>query len=221
MTNATANKILDAHEWRVLHEARRLTTERSSIWDDLLQVGRLALLGVFPRYSEKHYYNAGLLHLAIRRNMLDFLPRWNGVSGAAFKDSGAFKKLRRATPDAFTDSWVFQRLGWGPKRRARVEAVLASPRQSLELKRESGWDAAAETPCERSLLAVELLAGLPERERAAITACLLEGRLHNEYGRTIGLTGSRVQQIISQGLVKLRRRMAGAEKGAILCAKAT
>ena len=58
--------------------------------------------------------------------------------------------------------------------------------------------------------ATTLLAGLPDEQRAAITAHVVEDRGYGEVAVELHLTEAAVRQRVSRGLKALRRRMGGA-----------
>jgi RNA polymerase sigma-70 factor (ECF subfamily) len=58
--------------------------------------------------------------------------------------------------------------------------------------------------------ATTLLAGLPDEQREAITAPVVEDRGYGEVAVELHLTEAAVRQRVSRGLRALRRRMGGA-----------
>jgi RNA polymerase sigma factor (sigma-70 family) len=98
-----------------------------------------------------------------------------------------------------------------------------------EVRRRSATENAARVPEARTpdvswreglALLDEELANLPERYRAVLIACCLEGRSRDEAARTLGWTASRVKGLLERGRELLRQRLArrGFDLGAVLLA---
>ncbi|MGH3242835.1 MAG: RNA polymerase sigma factor, partial [Spirillospora sp.] len=61
-----------------------------------------------------------------------------------------------------------------------------------------------------------ILHGLPERYRAVLLMCYLEGLTHREAAGRLGCAEGTVSSLVSRGLAKLRTKFAGREPAAVL-----
>ncbi len=61
-----------------------------------------------------------------------------------------------------------------------------------------------------------ILLGLPERCRAAVLLCYIEGRTHREAADLLGCPEGTISSMVSRGLAKLRKRLAGRDPAAAL-----
>jgi RNA polymerase sigma factor (sigma-70 family) len=61
-----------------------------------------------------------------------------------------------------------------------------------------------------------ILLGLPERYRAVLLMCYLEGLTHREVAGRLGCAEGTVSSLVSRGLAKLRTKFAGREPAAVL-----
>ena len=140
------------------------------------------------------------------RGLLGFFVRRTGdpevaADLAAETFASALVSRRRFRPGgAPAGAWLYtiaQRRLADYHRRGRVDDRV---RRMLEMERRPLGDDTATT----------LLAGLPDEQRQAITAHVVEDRGYGEVAVELHLTEAAVRQRVSRGLRALRRRMGGA-----------
>ena len=140
------------------------------------------------------------------RGLLGYFVRRTGdpevaADLAAETFASALVSRRRFRPGgAPAGAWLYtiaQRRLADYHRRGRVDDRV---RRTLEMERRPLGDDTATT----------LLAGLPDEQREAITAHVVEDRGYGEVAVELHLTEAAVRQRVSRGLRALRRRMGGA-----------
>jgi RNA polymerase sigma-70 factor (ECF subfamily) len=151
------------------------------------------------------------------RGLLGYFVRRTGdpevaADLAAETFASALVSRRRFRPGgAPAGAWLYtiaQRRLADYHRRGRVDDRV---RRTLEMERRPlGDDDARVIVMLGDDTATTLLAGLPDEQREAITAHVVEDRGYGEVAVELHLTEAAVRQRVSRGLKALRRRMGGA-----------
>ena len=151
------------------------------------------------------------------RGLLGYFVRRTGdpevaADLAAETFASALVSRRRFRPGgAPAGAWLYtiaQRRLADYHRRGRVDDRV---RRTLEMERRPlGDDDARVIVMFGDDTATTLLAGLPDEQRQAITAHVVEDRGYGEVAVELHLTEAAVRQRVSRGLRALRRRMGGA-----------
>lgn len=195
--------------------------------DDLIQAGMLGLLESMKNYdSSKGASFDTYAGIRIRGSMLDEVRRCDWVPRSVYKKSriisDAIRTLENQTGTAAKDSDVAEYLGISldeynhilqDSNNCRVFSIeeLAQTGDNY-LEEASGVTEAplenvAREGFQRALS--NAIASLPERERLIISLYYDEELNLREIGKILNLTESRVSQISSQAVIRLRSRLSG------------
>ena len=162
-------------------------------------------LEVFPGYARKRM--RGTIFDELRR--LDFLPRRARLDILAFREAEA--SLAAAQGRSPSAEEVLDALRLAGKRRAEVLGAAQTSLGPLmgegPIWAEAGAELGPEEAVVREEARAELfraLASLPERQRYVLEACVLGDELQAEVAVRLGVTASRVCQIRSAALARLR-----------------
>jgi RNA polymerase sigma factor for flagellar operon FliA len=193
--------------------------------DDLIQAGMVGLLEAVRQYDPRQGASfetyAGI---RIRGAMLDEVRRhdWTprSVHRKAREISEAMYRIERRTGRDARDTEVAQELGMSLEEYYRaLQDALGCRLFSVEELAEQGdaWleEASADSKGGIELLTQEkfrqaladAIAGLPERERLVVSLYYEEEMNLREIGEVLGVGESRVCQIHSQAMLRLRARM--------------
>lgn len=187
--------------------------------DDLVSAAVTGLLEAADRYdpSRSASFRTFASH-RIRGAVVDALrgadwaPRTarRRVAGAA----GARKALTERLGRAPTRDEVASELGITPDRLDRTDAELGRMQAPLSLESELDHEPAGGADPAMSVIDEQLrqrildgLQALPERERTAIALVYLHELSLGEVGRVLGVSPSRVCQLCSRGLGRLREQL--------------
>ncbi|MDD5228837.1 MAG: RNA polymerase sigma factor FliA [Methylococcales bacterium] len=195
--------------------------------DDLIQAGMLGLLESMKNYdASKGASFDTYAGIRIRGSMLDEVRRCDWVPRSVYKKSriisDAIRILENQTGCAAKDSDVAEYLGLSLDEYYRILRDSSNCRVfSIEELAQTGDNyleessGVSEAPLEsvtrenfqRALSAA--IASLPERERLIISLYYDEELNLREIGQILNLTESRVSQISSQAVLRLRSRLSG------------
>jgi RNA polymerase sigma factor for flagellar operon FliA len=195
--------------------------------DDLIQAGMLGLLESMKNYdASKGASFDTYAGIRIRGSMLDEVRRCDWVPRSVYKKSriisDAIRVLENQTGCAAKDSDVAEYLGLSLDEYYRILRDSSNCRVfSIEELAQTGDNyleessGVSEAPLEsvtrenfqRALSAA--IASLPERERLIISLYYDEELNLREIGQILNLTESRVSQISSQAVLRLRSRLSG------------
>ena len=195
--------------------------------DDLIQAGMLGLLESLRNYdASKGASFDTYAGIRIRGSMLDEVRRCDWVPRSVYKKSriisDAIRTLENQTGTAAKDSDVAEYLGISLEeynhilqdstncRVFSIEELAQTGDNYLEESShvtEAPLESVARESFQRALSAA--IAGLPEREKLVISFYYDEELNLREIGKILNLTESRVSQISSQAVIRLRSRLSG------------
>lgn len=195
--------------------------------DDLIQAGMIGLLEATRHYDPSQ--GAGFETYAgirIRGAMLDEVRHQDWVPRSVHRKSRAVAEAIRAiearTRRNATDAEVAEYLGIGLEEYGKILVDAAGCRlfsleelqQSGDSRLEEGGDAES-LPAEKlseetfRIALAKALAGLPERERLVVSLYYDQELNMREIGEILGISESRVCQINTQAILRLRARLVG------------
>jgi RNA polymerase sigma factor for flagellar operon FliA len=195
--------------------------------DDLIQAGMLGLLESMKNYdSSKGASFDTYAGIRIRGSMLDEVRRCDWVPRSVYKKSriisDAIRIIENQTGAAAKDADVAEHLGITLEEYNHILQDSSSCRVfSIEELAQTGDNyleessGVTEAPLENVARegfqkALSLaIASLPERERLIISLYYDEELNLREIGKILNLTESRVSQISSQAVIRLRSRLSG------------
>ena len=195
--------------------------------DDLIQAGMLGLLESMKNYdASKGASFDTYAGIRIRGSMLDEVRRCDWVPRSVYKKSrvisDAIRVLENQTGCAAIDSDVAEYLGISMDEYYRILRDSSNCREfSIEELAQTGDNyleessGVSEAPLETvtrdgfQKALSSAIASLPERERLIISLYYDEELNLREIGQILNLTESRVSQISSQAVLRLRSRLSG------------
>ena len=195
--------------------------------DDLIQAGMLGLLESMKNYdSSKGASFDTYAGIRIRGSMLDEVRRCDWVPRSVCKKSRiiseAIRIIENQTGAAAKDADVAEHLGITLEEYNHILQDSSSCRVfSIEELAQTGDNyleessGVAEAPLENvaregfQKALSQAIASLPERERLIISLYYDEELNLREIGKILNLTESRVSQISSQAVIRLRSRLSG------------
>jgi RNA polymerase sigma factor for flagellar operon FliA len=195
--------------------------------DDLIQAGMLGLLESMKNYdASKGASFDTYAGIRIRGSMLDEVRRCDWVPRSVYKKSriisDAIRILENQTGCAAKDSDVAEHLGISLDEYFRILRDSSNCRVfSIEELSQTGDNyleessGVSEAPLENvtregfQKALSNAIASLPERERLIISLYYDEELNLREIGKILNLTESRVSQISSQAVIRLRSRLSG------------
>ncbi len=195
--------------------------------DDLIQAGMIGLLESLKNYdASKGASFDTYAGIRIRGSMLDEVRRCDWVPRSVYKKarwiSEAVRVIENQTGCAAKDSDVAEYLGISLDeynhilqdsstcRVFSIEELTQTGDNCLEDSEgelEAPFDSLSRDNFQKALS--QAIAGLPERERLVISLYYDEELNLREIGEVLGLTESRVSQISSQAIIRLRSRLSG------------
>ena len=203
---------------------------------DLVSYGLLGLIGAIERYDPDREIKFETFAMARIRGAiidelrsLDWVPR--SVRTRARQIERAIQVLERELMRAPTDDEIAQKLGVSPDEleeslreisRTSVAALdeLWSPTGGGDqialidtIEDESGPDpefSLEQTEIREAL--AEAISGLPEREKLVVTLYYYEELTLREIGEVLGVTESRVSQLHTKAILRLKAHLAGATR---------
>lgn len=195
--------------------------------DDLIQAGMLGLLESMKNYdSSKGASFDTYAGIRIRGSMLDEVRRCDWVPRSVYKKSRiiseAIRIIENQTGAAAKDADVAEHLGITLEEYNHILQDSSSCRVfSIEELAQTGDNyleessGVAEAPLENvaregfQKALSQAIASLPEREKLIISLYYDEELNLREIGKILNLTESRVSQISSQAVIRLRSRLSG------------
>jgi RNA polymerase sigma factor for flagellar operon FliA len=195
--------------------------------DDLIQAGMLGLLESMKNYdSTKGASFDTYAGIRIRGSMLDEVRRCDWVPRSVYKKSRiiseAIRIIENQTGAAAKDADVAEHLGITLEEYNHILQDSSSCRVfSIEELAQTGDNyleessGVAEAPLENvaregfQKALSQAITSLPERERLIISLYYDEELNLREIGKILNLTESRVSQISSQAVIRLRSRLSG------------
>ena len=203
---------------------------------DLVSYGLLGLIGAIERYDPDREIKFETFAMARIRGAiidelrsLDWVPR--SVRTRARQIERAIQVLERELMRAPTDDEIAQKLGVSPDEleeslreisRTSVAALdeLWSPTGGGDqialidtIEDETGPDpefSLEQTEIREAL--AEAISGLPEREKLVVTLYYYEELTLREIGEVLGVTESRVSQLHTKAILRLKAHLAGATR---------
>ncbi|MCB9649745.1 MAG: sigma-70 family RNA polymerase sigma factor [Deltaproteobacteria bacterium] len=187
--------------------------------DALISAGMVGLLDALDRYDgERGVAFEAYARIRIRGAILDELRGLDHLTRTQRRRSRAVAASQaELEKDGVTsDGELAEQLGWSvaevqAARQGRAPPRAATP-DDLERRADPMWGAGHST--DRSLLQQEqlrvvsrALAGLPERERLVVGLYYEAGITLQEIGELLGVTQSRVSQILKKIMVMLREQV--------------
>ncbi len=226
--NADANDLVIKHVPLVKRIAFHLMGRLpdSVLVDDLIQAGMLGLIESVRNYDSRHGASfetyAGI---RIRGSMLDEVRRSDWTPRSVHKKarmvSEAIKEVENRTGEEARDRDIAEYLGIGISEYNYIlQDSIGCRALSVEQLTEFG-DAIfndSQTPCSEPIdilgkekfkrALVQAISGLPERERLIISLYYDDELNLREIGEVLEISESRVSQISSQAVLRLRARLA-------------
>lgn len=194
--------------------------------EDLIQAGMIGLLEAIRHYDPAH--GAGFETYAgirIRGAMLDEVRRQDWTPRSVHRKSrevaGAIRAVEARTGRDASDGEVADYLGIGPEEYRKILGDAAGCRLfSLEELQQIGdcrleEGGAESSPVERlsaegfRAALAKTLSGLPEKERLVVSLYYDQELNMREIGEILEISESRVCQINTQAILRLRARLAG------------
>ena len=221
------NEILLNYGYLVKWIVRRMMPKYNSYneYDDLVSCGMLGLIDAVDKFELKHEVKFETYAVSrIRGEILDYMRSQDWASPSLRKKisaiTNAYEAFENLNPGQPADKSVAESLGMQVEQVQRIltqthmfnlvnfEETLSSGNPETELK---GKD--ENTPeeellnKERKQLLAETIELLPEKERLVITLYYYEGLLLKEIAEILQVTESRVSQIHSKVLAKMRVKL--------------
>jgi len=221
------NEILLNYGYLVKWIVRRMMPKYNSYneYDDLVSCGMLGLIDAVDKFELKHEVKFETYAVSrIRGEILDYMRSQDWASPSLRKKisaiTNAYEAFENLNPGQPADKAVADSLGMNVEQVQRIltqthmfnlvnfEDVLSSGNPETELK---GKD--ENTPeeellnKERKRMLEEVIELLPEKERLVITLYYYEGLLLKEIAEILQVTESRVSQIHSKVLAKMRTKL--------------
>ena len=220
---SSANEAIRQYAHLVKAEARRMLRflPASIERDDLEQVGMIGLLEAGERYSaEGGAAFATFAALRIRGAMLDELRRGDRLSRNDRRDARRLDsisrrlhaELGRAPLDAEAAAALGMPLAAVQQLRARVLQASSAPPADEDGEQPQAPDskpgpATTFGAAQRRAALAAAIQALPPRERAVIEAVYRDGISAREVAARVGVTESRISQLLAQTIARLRVRM--------------
>lgn len=218
MRQTTAEALVEEYRplvRRIAHCLKRGVKHRAEI-DDLMQAGMEGLLTAAPRYSPESgasfatfagYRIRGAMYDALRDD--DWAPRSVARGGREIAEAIHAVELREQRPARESEVAAHMGLALNEYRERLLESsvhhVFSIEEMPSAMDAQAPSDGIDEEEAEEKIRAA--LASLPERERYIIEQTYLGDATLLEVGNALGLTESRVCQLRTQGVARLRARL--------------
>jgi len=221
------NKILLNYGYLVKWIVRRMMPKYNNYneYDDLVSCGMLGLIDAVEKFELKHEVKFETYAVSrIRGEILDYMRSQDWASPSLRKKisaiTGAYETFENQNPGRPADQAVADSLGMQVEQVHKIltqthmfnlvnfEDALSSTNPEAEIK--SQEDNTPEDELlekEKKQILTEVIDSLPEKERLVITLYYYEGLLLKEIANILQVTESRVSQIHSKVLTKMRTKL--------------
>ena len=194
-------------------------------YDDLVSCGTLGLIDAVDKFELKHEVKFETYAVSrIRGEILDYMRSQDWASPSLRKKisaiTNAYEVFENANPGMSADKEVAQTLGMPAEQVQKIlaqahmfnlvnfEDALGSANPEAEIKSKDEYSPEEELLLkERKEILAEAIDSLPEKERLVITLYYFEGLLLKEIAEILQVTESRVSQIHSKVLAKMRSKL--------------
>ena len=221
------NEILLNYGYLVKWIVRRMMPKYNNYneYDDLVSCGMLGLIDAVDKFELKHEVKFETYAVSrIRGEILDYMRSQDWASPSLRKKisaiTNAYEAFENANPGLPADKAVADSLGMPVEQVHKIlnqthmfnlvnfEDALNSGNQDVEIKSKDEYTPEEELlEKERKQLLIEVIDALPEKERLVITLYYYEGLLLKEIAEILQVTESRVSQIHSKVLAKMRIKL--------------
>lgn len=221
------NQILLIYGYLVKWIVRRMMPKYNNYneYDDLVSCGMLGLIDAVDRFDLKHDVKFETYAVPrIRGEILDYMRSQDWAPPSLRKKisaiTSAYEAFEERTPGAVTDQAVADSLNMPVKQVQKIlaqthmfniinfEDALSNPNQETECRfRDENTPEDELIIKERKQLLADVIDALPEKERLVITLYYYEGLLLKEIADILKVTESRVSQIHSKVLAKMRTKL--------------
>jgi len=223
----TKNEILLNYGYLVKWIVRRMMPKYNNYneYDDLVSCGMLGLIDAVDKFELKHEVKFETYAVSrIRGEILDYMRSQDWASPSLRKKinaiTNAYEAFESKNPGRPADQDVANSLGMPVEQVQKIltqthmfnlvnfEDALNSGNPDAELgNRDENTPLEELLDKEKKELLVEVIDSLPEKERLVITLYYYEGLLLKEIADILQVTESRVSQIHSKVLVKMRSKL--------------
>ena len=221
------NEILLNYGYLVKWIVRRMMPKYNNYneYDDLVSCGTLGLIDAVDKFELKHEVKFDTYAVSrIRGEILDYMRSQDWASPSLRKKisaiTNAYEKFENANPGMPVDREVADSLGMPVGQVQKIlaqthmfnlvnfEDALNSGNSEAEIKgKEENAPEDELLQKERKEILTEVIDSLPEKERLVITLYYYEGLLLKEIADILQVTESRVSQIHSKVLSKMRAKL--------------
>ena len=221
------NRILLNYGYLVKWIVRRMMPKYNSYneYDDLVSCGMLGLIDAVDKFELKHEVKFETYAVSrIRGEILDYMRSQDWASPSLRKKisaiTSAYEKFENQDHNGPVDKAVADSLGMQVEQVHKIlnqthmfnlvnfEDALSSMNPEAEIRSQD--DATPEDELlekEKKEILAEVIDSLPEKERLVITLYYYEGLLLKEIANILHVTESRVSQIHSKVLMKMRTKL--------------
>ena len=194
-------------------------------YDDLISCGMLGLIDAVERFELKHEVKFETYAVSrIRGEILDYMRSQDWAPPSLRKKisaiTSAFEEFEDRNPGQASDQAVADSLNMPVKQVQKIltqthmfnlvnfEDALSNSNQEAEYRNRDEYTPEDELlDKEKKKLLAEVIDSLPEKERLVITLYYYEGLLLKEIADILQVTESRVSQIHSKVLAKMRTKL--------------
>jgi len=221
------NRILLNYGYLVKWIVRRMMPKYNNYneYDDLVSCGMLGLIDAVEKFELKHEVKFETYAVSrIRGEILDYMRSQDWASPSLRKKisaiTGAYETFENQNPGKPADQAVADSLGMQVEQVHKIltqthmfnlvnfEDALSSTNPEAEIKSQDENTPEDELlEKEKKQLLAEVIESLPEKERLVITLYYYEGLLLKEIANILQVTESRVSQIHSKVLTKMRAKL--------------
>jgi RNA polymerase sigma factor for flagellar operon FliA len=221
------NELLLNYGYLVRWIVRRMMPKYNNYneYDDLVSCGMLGLIDAIEKFELKHEVKFETYAVSrIRGEILDYMRSQDWASPSLRKKisaiTGAFEAYENVNPGRPADKEVAMSLGMPVEQVQKIltqthmfnlvnfEDALTSGGPEVEIKgRDENTPEEELLNKEKKEILVGVIDALPEKERLVITLYYYEGLLLKEIAEILQVTESRVSQIHSKVLAKMRMKL--------------
>ena len=221
------NELLLNYGYLVKWIVRRMMPKYNNYneYDDLVSCGMLGLIDAVERFELKHQVKFETYAVSrIRGEILDYMRSQDWAPPSLRKKisaiTGAYEAFENTNPGKVVDQDVADSLNMPVKQVQKIltqthmfnlvnfEDALSSSNQETEVSdREENTPEYELLEKEKKEILTEMIDALPEKERLVITLYYYEGLLLKEIAGIMQVTESRISQIHSKVLAKMRTRL--------------
>lgn len=223
------NDLLIHYGYLVKWIVRRMMPKYNSYneYDDLISCGMIGLIDAVDKFELKHDVKFETYAVTrVRGEILDYMRSQDWASPSLRKKisavNNAYEKFESEQPGATVDTQVAESLEMTVEQVQKIlsqthmfnlinfEDALGSSNPESEIRnREELSPEEKLLEKERKSILIDIIENLPEKERLVITLYYYEGLLLKEIADTLQVTESRVSQIHSKVLAKMKQKLEG------------